>query len=137
MPVVVNFFIPAPTVEFIGVGKIAVGVDPVRDAEAGVNLQMRSKVTHPNGSVVKDIVVGYGMTVSRETLSGVMFAFPNDDAVTTVPFLIAGRSLARDWQLAPVRLSAGFLHIGRPAQARIATLPKCCAPARYLYASIA
>ncbi len=76
MPVVVNFFIPAPTIQFFGVGEIAVGVDPLRDAEAGVSLQMRSKVTQPNGNVVEDIVLDYGMTVSRETLSGVMLAFP-------------------------------------------------------------
>ena len=53
----------------------------MRDAEAGVNLTMRSKLTHPNGSFREDIVLDYGMTVSREPLTGVMLAFPNDDAV--------------------------------------------------------
>jgi hypothetical protein len=77
----VDFFVPAPTIQFFGVGNsFPAGADPARDATADVGVTMKTRVTHRDGSVTETIVLEYGMTVVREPLTGVLFPFVSRDA---------------------------------------------------------
>jgi hypothetical protein len=81
VPVVVDFFIPTPTIQFFGVGNFfPPGADPARDATAEVSVRMLTKLTHLGGSIVEDIALDYGMTTFREPVSGVLIALPHRDA---------------------------------------------------------
>jgi hypothetical protein len=80
VPVTVDFFVPASTIRFFGVGNsFPSGADPARDATASLEVKMLTKLTHPDGSIVEDVALDYGMSVLREPVSGVLFAFPLSD----------------------------------------------------------
>ena len=73
--------IPTPTMQFFGIGDFfPVGVDPRRDVTAFVNASFLTKITHPDGSIVENTVLDYGMSIFREPISGVLFALPSRDA---------------------------------------------------------
>jgi hypothetical protein len=79
-PVAVDFFIPAPTIRFFGVGNsFPPGEDPTRDAMASAVITLQTTLTHPDGSKVEAIPLDYGLRVSREPVSGVIFPFPTRD----------------------------------------------------------
>lgn len=85
-PVVVDFFVPAPIIQFIGVGNsFPAGADPARDVLATVSIVMRTKLTHPNDSFVEDVVLDYGMGVMRPTPDGVLTAVPFPDVTGPIP----------------------------------------------------
>ena len=68
---VLDMFIPAPTIRLFGVGNFfPAGRDPRLDVTVSVSAQIVAKITHPDGSVKVDIPLDYGMTVSREGGSG-------------------------------------------------------------------
>lgn len=70
-----NFFIPPPTLQFFGIGNsFPAGVDPARDATAVVSVKIVTKLNHPDGSVVEDIALDYGMRLFREPVGGELFA---------------------------------------------------------------
>jgi hypothetical protein len=76
-PVALDFLIPAPTIQFFGVGNsFPAGADPARDATATAILALRTKLTQPNGRTVEAIPLDYGLRVLREPVSGVLFPFP-------------------------------------------------------------
>ncbi|MEJ7710951.1 MAG: hypothetical protein WKF84_14075 [Pyrinomonadaceae bacterium] len=63
----VDFFVPAPTIQFFGVGNnFPAGVDPARDATAAVSIRMLSTLTRPDGSTVETVHLDYGMQTFRE-----------------------------------------------------------------------
>ncbi len=73
----VDFFIPAPTLQFFGVGNsFPVGADPARDAKATARITLSTILTHPDGSTVENELLDYGLFTLREPLSGVFTAFP-------------------------------------------------------------
>lgn len=85
-PVVVDFFVPNPTIQFFGVGNsFPVGADPARDVLATVSIVMRTTLTHPNGSFIEDVVLDYGMGVMRPTPEGVLTAVPFPDVTGPIP----------------------------------------------------
>jgi PEP-CTERM motif len=66
-----DMFIPRPTIELFGVGDFfPVGRDPGLDVTAKVDTLIVATITHPDGSVDSNVVLDYGMTVSREGGSG-------------------------------------------------------------------
>jgi hypothetical protein len=76
-----NFFIPPPTLQFFGIGtSFPGGVDPARDAAAVVSARILTKLTHPDGSVVDDVPLDYGMRLFRDPVTGALFAIPTIDA---------------------------------------------------------
>lgn len=80
-PVVVEFFVPAPTIRLFGVGNsFPPGADPARDATAFADITLQTRLTHPDGSTVEAIPLDYGLLLVREPVSGVLFPFPTRDA---------------------------------------------------------
>ena len=78
----IDFFIPAPTIRFFGVGDFfPPGRDPDLDATAAVELRLTTKLIHPNGSFVETVQFDYGMQAFRNPNSGAMEAVPSRDAV--------------------------------------------------------
>ena len=76
-----NFFIPPPTFQFFGIGNsFPGGVDPGRDAAAVVNARIVTRLTRPDGSIVEDIPLDYGMELFRDPVGGALFAIPTVDA---------------------------------------------------------
>ena len=68
---IAGFFVPTPTMQFFGVGNFfPPGVDPARDAFASVEARAITKITHPNGSIVENIVFDYGMRTLRSPPPG-------------------------------------------------------------------
>lgn len=85
VPVVVDFFIPIPTIQLFGVGNFfPPGADPALDVQAGLSVKMRTTVTHPDGSFVENLALDYGLTLFREPVSSVLLAIPSRDAVGSV-----------------------------------------------------
>lgn len=83
----VDFFIPAPTIQFFGVGNsFPAGADPARDATAAVSMRMLTKLTHLDGSTDETVHLDYGMITFREPVSGVLFAIPLSDAGSITRF---------------------------------------------------
>ena len=83
----VDFFVPAPTIQFFGVGNsFPAGADPARDATAAVSMRMLSTLTRPDGSTVETIHLDYGMQTFREPVSGVLLALPSRDATGLTRF---------------------------------------------------
>ena len=76
----VDFLIPAPTLRFFGIGN-SLPPDPARDVAAVVSARMLSTITHANGSVDQQhTALDYGLTIFRETRSGVLLPVPTADA---------------------------------------------------------
>jgi hypothetical protein len=79
--------IPKPTIQFFGVGNsFPLGVDPDRDVTATfVNARFVTKVTHPDGSIVEEIPLDYGIRLVRVPIVGqplaVLLPVPSRDAV--------------------------------------------------------
>jgi hypothetical protein len=81
VPISANFFIPPPTLAFFGIGEFfPPGADPARDATASVGARIVTKLTHPDGSIVEDIPLDYGMRLFRDPVIGLLFAIPTVDA---------------------------------------------------------
>lgn len=81
VPVVIDFVVPVPKMQFFGVGNsFPPGADPAKDVTAALSLKMLTKITHPDGSVSENVALDYGMTLFREPLSGVLLAIPSRDA---------------------------------------------------------
>lgn len=79
-----EFFIPAPTIRFFGVGLIAPGVDPARDATATAVIDLIITIINPNGDRIESIAVDYGLLVARGLPGPVLLAFPRRDGVGKV-----------------------------------------------------
>ncbi len=83
----VGFVIPAPTIQFFGVGNsFPAGVDPARDATAAVSMRMLTTLTRPDGSTVETIHLDYGMQTFREPVSGSLLVIPSRDATGITRF---------------------------------------------------
>lgn len=82
LPFVMDFFIPAPTFQFFGnIGDFfPPGVDPARDATARLSTRILTKVTHPDGTIVEDVRLDYGMTLFRDPDTGVLGVIASPDA---------------------------------------------------------
>lgn len=75
-----NFFIPAPTIQFFGVGdSFPENADRRRDALASAVITLQTTLTHPDGSTVEKVNFDYGIRVVREPVSGILFPFPTSD----------------------------------------------------------
>lgn len=87
-PLVADFLIPPPTMQFFGVGNsFPAGVDLARDAFAFVQVRISTKLTHPDGSIVEDVLLDYGMRTFRDPMSGVFLALPiSSDSVGLTRF---------------------------------------------------
>ena len=86
---VADIFIPTPTLQFFGnIGNFfPVGADPARDASARVQARVITKITHPDGSIVEDVLVDYGMFTFRNPQTGVFGALPlSSDSVGLTRF---------------------------------------------------
>ena len=72
-----NFFIPAPTILFFGVGNsFPAGVDPARDADAAISMRLVTRLTHPDGSTVKTVHLDYGLQTFPGAVERRAFANP-------------------------------------------------------------
>jgi hypothetical protein len=83
-----NFFIPAPTMQFFGVGNsFPAGADPARDASAFVEALLVANLTRADGSSGgQEVILNYGMRTSRGP-TGVFSAFPlSSDSVGLTRF---------------------------------------------------
>ena len=85
---VADIFIPTPTMQFFGVGNFfPAGADPALDASARVQARVLTKITHPDGSIVEDVLVDYGMFTFRNPQTGVFEALPlSSDSVGLTRF---------------------------------------------------
>jgi hypothetical protein len=86
---VADIFIPTPTLQFFGnIGNsFPAGADPALDASARVQARVLTKVTHPDGSIVEDVLVDYGMFTFRNPQTGVFEALPiSSDSVGLTRF---------------------------------------------------
>lgn len=83
-----DIFIPTPTLQFFGVGNFfPSGVDPARDASARVQARVLTKITHPDGSIVEDVLLDYGMFTFRNPQTGVFDVLPiSSDSVGLTRF---------------------------------------------------
>jgi hypothetical protein len=62
-----DFFIPAPTLQFFGVGNFfPPGVDPQRDVTANATIRLSTKLTQANGTTVEIVHLDYGLQIFRE-----------------------------------------------------------------------
>jgi hypothetical protein len=77
-PLEVDIFIPTPTLQFFGnIGNsFPAGADPALDASARVQARVFTKVTRPDGSIVEDVLLDYGMFTFRNPQTGVFEALP-------------------------------------------------------------
>lgn len=87
-PLEVDIFIPTPTMQFFGVGNsFPAGADPALDASARVQARVLTKITHPDGSIVEDVLVDYGMFTFRNPQTGVFGVLPiSSDSVGLTRF---------------------------------------------------
>ena len=77
LPLFVDFFIPAPTVQFQNVGNsFPSGADPDLDAFAIARITLSTILTRPNGTTVERDLLDYGVRSFREPASGVFTALP-------------------------------------------------------------
>ena len=77
LPLFVDFFIPAPTLQFQNVGNsFPFGLDPDLDAFALAGITLSTRLTHPDGTTVKKDLLNYGVRSFREPVSGVFGALP-------------------------------------------------------------
>ena len=58
--------------------------DPALDVQAGLSVKMRTTVTHPDGSVFENLALDYGLTLFRNSISGVLLPIPSRDAAGSV-----------------------------------------------------
>lgn len=71
----VSFFIPAPTMQFFGVGdSFPGGADLARDASALVQAELFTNLTRADGSRVQEIILTYGMQTFRDPRPGGAFS---------------------------------------------------------------
>lgn len=71
----VSFFIPAPTMQFFGVGdSFPGGADLARDASALVEAELFTNLTRADGSRVQEIILTYGMQTFRDPRPGGAFS---------------------------------------------------------------
>ncbi len=83
----VGFFVPAPTIQFFGVGNsFPAGADPARDATAAVSIRMLTTLTRADGSTVDTIHLDYGMQTFRDPVTGVLLAIGSRDATGLTRF---------------------------------------------------
>ena len=78
-----DFFVPPPIIQITGQGVgdfFPRGADPRRDVAAAVNVSIVTTLTRPDGSVVEDTVLDYGMRLVRDPVSGVQSAIGLGDA---------------------------------------------------------
>ena len=82
----IHFLIPAPTIQFFGVGDSTFpqGADPARDATATAVIDIVETLTLANGTKLETILVDYGLQVLRALPSTVLFPFPRRDGVGQV-----------------------------------------------------
>jgi hypothetical protein len=77
VPVLLDFFIPSPTLRFFNVGNsFPAGADPDRDASATARLSLLTKLTRADGTVVEEVPLDYGVRTFREPVTGVFLALP-------------------------------------------------------------
>jgi hypothetical protein len=76
----VDFLIPPPTIQLFGIGN-SLPSEPARDVAAVVSARMLSTITHADGSIDQQhTALDYGLTIFRETQSGVLLPIPTADA---------------------------------------------------------
>ena len=73
--VTLDFFIPAPTLRFFGVGN-STGADPNLDATAKAQLRLVSTITRADGRTQQVVHLDYGLFTFRDPQTGVFFALP-------------------------------------------------------------
>jgi PEP-CTERM motif len=77
LPLFVDFFIPAPTLQFQNVGNsFPSGADPDRDAFAIARITLSTILTRPDGTTVEKDLLDYGVRSFREPSGGVFTALP-------------------------------------------------------------
>jgi hypothetical protein len=86
-----NFLIPAPTLQFFGIGQdVDFPIDPARDVTANANIRMLTRVTDVNGTTVETILLDYGLRAFREPvvagLGGRLLPLVSRDAGGVVSF---------------------------------------------------
>jgi hypothetical protein len=79
--VALDFTIPNPTFQFFGnIGDFfPPGANPALDAQAVVNITLRSTLTRADGSVVDTVHLDYGMRTERDPQTGVLGVVPTPD----------------------------------------------------------
>jgi MYXO-CTERM domain-containing protein len=86
-----SFLIPAPTLQFFGIGKdIDFPVDPARDVTANANIRVLTRLTDGSGTTVETILLDYGFRIFREPvvggLGGRLLPIPSRDAGAIADF---------------------------------------------------